>query len=108
MVKISILYPKKSDSRFDLEYYLNTHMPMSIDKLSAGKGYRGVSVAHGVDVGMPELQPAFVAQCDYYFDSFEDFAAAFMPHAALLQGDMAHYTDIEPAIQVNEVDIRLP
>ncbi len=34
MIKISILYPNKKGSRFDMDYYLNTHMPMSIGRLS--------------------------------------------------------------------------
>ena len=29
MVKVSVLYPNKPGSRFDIEYYLNTHMPLS-------------------------------------------------------------------------------
>ena len=31
--------------------------------------------------------------------------AAFMPHAAELQGDMPNYTDIETIIQLSEVAI---
>jgi len=42
MIKVNILYPNKEDSRFNVEYYLNTHMPMSIQKL--GTALRGVSV----------------------------------------------------------------
>ncbi|HEY6246026.1 MAG TPA: hypothetical protein VIX17_18895 [Pyrinomonadaceae bacterium] len=41
MIKVNILYPNKAGSRFDLEYYFNTHMPMSIEKL--GTALRGVS-----------------------------------------------------------------
>lgn len=33
----------------------------------------------------------------------QNFMAAFTPHAAVLQGDMPNYTDIEPVIQINEV-----
>jgi hypothetical protein len=33
----------------------------------------------------------------------ESFLAAFMPHAATLQGDMPNYTDIEPVIQISKV-----
>jgi len=41
--------------------------------------------------------------CHFAFRSVDDFVAAFMPHAAELQGDMPNYTDIEPVIQFNEV-----
>lgn len=103
MVKISILYPDKG--RFDMDYYLNTHMPRSIALLSAAKGYRGVSVERGAGGATRGSPPAFVAMCHYAFDSLEDFMAGFLPHAEELQGDMPNYTDIEPIIQFNEVAI---
>lgn len=103
MIKISILYP--NTGKFDMDYYLNTHMPRSIQLLSAGKGYRGVSVERGLSGAAPGSAPAHVAMCQYVFDTAEDFMAAFMPHAAELQGDMPNYTDIEPVIQLSEVAI---
>lgn len=103
MVRISILYPNSKGSRFDLRYYVEKHMPMSIELLSAHPGFKGVSVEHGVGGGTPGSEAAFVVMCHFQFDSADSFMAAFMPHAAALQGDMPNYTDIEPVIQVNEV-----
>jgi uncharacterized protein (TIGR02118 family) len=103
MVKISILYP--STGSFDMDYYLDTHMPRSIELLSKGKGYRGVSVERGLSGASPGSAPTYVAMCHYLFDTAEDFMAGFMPHAAELQGDMPNYTDIETVIQVSEVVI---
>jgi len=103
MIKISILYP--NSGRFDMDYYLNKHMPRSIELLSKGKGYRGVSVECGLGGAAPGSAPAYVAMCHYLFDTADDFMAAFMPHAAELQGDMPTYTDIEPIIQVSELAI---
>ncbi len=103
MTRISILYP--NSGKFDMDYYLSTHMPRSIALLSKGKGYRGVSVERGIGGAAPGSAPEFVALCHYQFDSAEDFMAAFMPHAAELQGDMPNYTGIAPIIQVSEVAI---
>jgi uncharacterized protein (TIGR02118 family) len=103
MVKISILYP--NTGKFDMDYYLDTHMPRSIAMLSSGKGYRGVSVERGLGGASPGSAPSYVAMCHYLFDSVDDFMAAFLPHAAELQGDMPNYTDIENVIQVSEVVI---
>jgi len=103
MIKISILYPNTPGSRFDLKYYVETHMPMSIDLLGAHPGFKGVSVEQGLGGLIPGSEAAYVAMCHFLFDSLEDFIAAFTPHAALLQGDMPNYTDIEPVIQFNEV-----
>jgi uncharacterized protein (TIGR02118 family) len=103
MIKISILHP--NTGRFDMDYYLDTHMPRSIELLSKGKGYRGVSVDRGLGGASPGSAPAHIAMCHYLFDTAEDFMAAFMPHAAELQGDMPNYTDIETIIQLSEVAI---
>ena len=105
MVMISIMYPNKRGTKFDQEYYINTHMPMSIERLSTHAGYRGISVVRGMAGGMPDTEPAYVAMCQYLFDSLEDFLAAFNPHAAFLQDDMIKYTDIEPTIQISAVEI---
>jgi uncharacterized protein (TIGR02118 family) len=103
MIRISILYPNNKGSRFDLTYYVETHMPRSIQLLSAHPGFKGVSVEHGLGGEVPGSDPTYIAMCHFLFSSLEDFLAAFMPHAAVLQGDMQNYTDIEPVIQFNEV-----
>ena len=101
MIKVSILYPNTPGGRFDFDYYLETHMPMSIRLL--GARVRGVSVERGIDAVDPGSPPAFVALCHFTCDSRQAFEAAFLPHAAVLQGDMPNYTDIVPVIQFSEI-----
>lgn len=108
MTKISILYPHTPGARFDFGYYVQRHMPRSIALLSSHPGFRAVSVERGVGGAQPGSPPAYVAACFFSFDSAESFMAAFMPHAAELQGDMPNYTDITPQIQINEVLIASP
>lgn len=105
MFNISSIYPKKEGYEFDFDYYLNKHMPMSIELLSKAKGFKGVSVEKGVDIEDPKIESSFIAMCHYYFDTLEDFLAAFSPHAEELQSDITNYTNIEPIIQINEVCI---
>ena len=105
MIRISIFYPNTSGARFDMAYYLTKHMPVSIEKLSAGKGFHGVSVERGLAGAAPGSEPAFIAICAYLFDSAEDFLAAFNQHAEMLQGDIPNYTDISPIIQFSSVEI---
>ena len=106
MFNISSIYPKTEGSNFDYEYYLNIHMPMSIEKLSQAKGYKGVSVERGISLETPDIESSFHAMCHYYFDTLEEFMQAFEPHAAELQNDIQNYTDIEPIIQINQVEIQ--
>lgn len=105
MVKISIFYPNTSGARFDMDYYLRTHMPESIARLSASRGFRGVSVERGVGGAEPGSSPPYIAMCHYLFDSADDFLAAFQQHADFLQGDMPTYTDIPAVIQLSAVEL---
>lgn len=107
MFNISSIYPRISGSSFDYEYYLNKHIPMSIELLTKSKGYIGVSVERGISIDIPDIESSFYAMCHYYFDTVEDFIEAFQPHADTLQSDIINYTDIEPIIQINEVEISL-
>ena len=106
MFNISSIYPKKEGYTFDFDYYLYKHMPMSIDLLSNAKGFKGVSVEKGIDIEEPKIESSYVAMCHYYFETLENFMAAFGPHAEKLQGDIINYTNIEPTTQINEVSIK--
>lgn len=105
MIKVSIFYPHKEGGQFNMDYYLETHMPMALDRLSVHPGFRGVSVEGGLDGAIPGAIATYVAMCHFLFERVEDFMAAFTPHASVLQGDIANYTNIEPVIQFSEVKI---
>jgi len=105
MFNISSIYPKKEGSTFDYDYYLNTHIPMSIEKLSNSNGFKGVSVERGISIETPSIESSFHAMCHYYFETLEEFLQAFEPHANELLDDVKNYTNIEPIIQINEVII---
>jgi uncharacterized protein (TIGR02118 family) len=101
MVRLTILYPNTSGKIFDKEYYLNTHMPLSL-RLQ-GNAVKHVSVEFGFSGGLPGSAPTYIAICNFLYDSFEDFQNAFMPHAEILMKDILNYTDTESIIQFSEV-----
>jgi uncharacterized protein (TIGR02118 family) len=103
MVKLSIFYPNTEGKKFDKEYYLNVHMPLSI-KLQ-GDAIKHVEVDFGFSGGLPGSKPSYVAVCHFLYDSFEAFQEAFMPHADTLMKDILNYTDIETIIQFSEVKL---
>jgi uncharacterized protein (TIGR02118 family) len=103
MIKISILYPNNKNVRFDMDYYVEKHMPLAINLLGAYPGFQGVSVERGLGGAVPGTGAAYVAMCHFLFDSVANFMAAFAPNAAALQGDIPNDTDSEPVIQVSEV-----
>ena len=106
MINIASIYEKMDDYHFDFDYYLNIHMPMSIEILSNAEGFKGVKVERGIDISNT-IDSTYVAMCHYYFDTLENFMAAFIPHAEKLQDDVRNYTNIEPTIQINEVELAL-
>ena len=101
MVRVSIFYPSQPGARFDVEYYLNTHMPLAIGSL--GPAVKAVSVDIGLIGGTPGEPPPFTAICQFTCETIEAFTAAFLPNADLLQGDIPKFTDIAPVIQVSDI-----
>lgn len=101
MIKVSVLYPRSGDAKFDMNYYVTKHMPMVRQKL--GAACKGVAVDQGVAGGAPGTPPAFVAMGHLLFESAEVFQKAFAPHAAAIMGDIPNYTKIEPVILISDV-----
>jgi uncharacterized protein (TIGR02118 family) len=101
MVKVSVLYPSKPGSRFDVEYYLGLHMPMSARLL--GSAVKAISIEIGIGGGAPGDPAPYAAIVGFTCESVEAFTAAFVPVMGQLQGDIPNYTDIEPVIQISEI-----
>lgn len=103
MVKVSVLYPNVAGSRFDMSYYLNTHMPMVQQKL--GSVLKGMSVEQGVGGVQPGSPAAYVAMGHLLFDSVEAFQQSFAQHAQDIVADIPNYTNTQPTIQISEVKL---
>ena len=103
MIKITILYPNKENTRFDVDYYLNKHMPMSIEMF--GSALKKVIIETGLSAGLPGSKPPFVAICHLFFESQQTFEDAFTPIMPTLTADMPNYTDVEIIFQVSEVNM---
>ena len=101
MIKLSVFYPNEERKKFDKEYYLATHMPLSV-RLQ-GDAVKHTEVEFGFSGGTPGSRPPFIAVCHFLYDSFEAFQAAFIPHAETLMKDISNYTDIQTVIQFSEV-----
>ena len=103
MIKVSVFYPDREGSKFDMDYYCNSHIPMVQEKL--GPACKNVAVEHGIAGATPGSRPGFIAMGHLYFDSVEAFQKAFGPHADAIMGDIPNYTDSQPTIQFSEVKV---
>jgi uncharacterized protein (TIGR02118 family) len=102
MVKVSVLYPNKPGSHFDADYYLSIHMPMAVRLL--GKALKSATAEIGVAGGAPGEAAPFAAIAGFTCESVEAFVQAFTPVAEKLQSDIPKYTDIEPVIQISNLN----
>jgi uncharacterized protein (TIGR02118 family) len=103
MIKVTFLYPNKPGSRFNADYYIDTHMPLAIRLL--GSALKAVSAEIGISSAMPGTPPPNAAICAFTFESVPAFTAAVMPHYKELQRDIPNYTDIEPVVQISDLRI---
>jgi uncharacterized protein (TIGR02118 family) len=103
MVKVSVLYPNRADTKFDLTYYLNRHVPMVRRLL--GAALKGVSVEQGISGEDPESAAPYITTAHMLFDSVESFQASFAPHAQEIIEDIPKYTNSQPLLQVGEVKL---
>jgi uncharacterized protein (TIGR02118 family) len=101
MIKVSILYPSKPESRFDVDYYLTVHMPMAARLL--GSAVTEISIEIGIGGGIANEPAPYAAIVGFTCDSVNAFMTAFAPVAGQLQGDIPNYTDIAPVIQISEI-----
>ena len=101
MIKVSVLYPSKPGNRFDVDYYVQVHMPMARRLL--GAPVKAISVEIGIAGGAPDQPAPYAAIAAFTCDTVQDFISAFMPVREQLQGDIPNYTDIVPHIQISEI-----
>lgn len=103
MIKVSVFYPNQQGSKFDMDYYCRSHIPMVQQKL--GAACKSVAVEQGVAGATPGSAPAYIAMGHLYFDSAQAFQTAFGPHAQAIMADIPNYTDIQPVIQISDVKL---
>ena len=101
MIKMTIFYPNDEGKKFDMDYYVNSHIPMVMEKL--GGAVKGGSVDQGLAGGAPDSPATYVAMGHMLFDSVEELQSAFGPHTEAIMADIPNYTDIQPIIQISEV-----
>jgi uncharacterized protein (TIGR02118 family) len=97
MKTVTLSYPRSEGARFDMDYYLKTHMKMVTD--GVGDACRSITVETGEGDAAPFATVRFVV------DSMEAFGAAMAPYNAKFQGDMANYTDVRPVMHVSALAI---
>jgi uncharacterized protein (TIGR02118 family) len=101
MIILSVLYPKTAESKFDVDYYLGTHIPLVRSRWS-GMGLQKVDITHGtaaLDGGMPGYE--LIGQLT--FESEESLSRALRQYGNEIISDIPKFTNVQPIIQTGKV-----
>ena len=98
MIKLSVMYPKSEDLKFDMDYYWASHVPMM--RRLIGEKLKGFSIDRAATG--PDLPAPYAVIANLLFESVETMQAALAEHGPTLMADIPKYTNVQPAIQVSE------
>jgi len=103
MIKMAVYYPNGDGKTFDMDYYTNNHMPMVSSYLD--ESLKAMSIDKGLANGTPDLPVQYLAIGYLYFDNMESFQESMATHSAKFKADVPNYTNIQPVIQISEVQL---
>ena len=103
MYCLTVAYPKAESTRFDLEYYQQSHIPLC-ENLFAEHGFSGyiLRTNEGKGPGSADLNHASI---DLLFESLEQLQAALAAGGQRVSEDVVNYTDATPRMSFAEADV---
>ena len=101
MITVNVLYPNNDGARFDMDYYLTSHIPML--KRVFGSALKSCIVEQGLGGGAPGTKAEFAVLCHLRFDSVESYQQAIGTVAEQIRSDVANYASEAPIIQLSDV-----
>lgn len=95
--RLSAIYPKTADSTFDMDYYMDSHIPL-VEEL-----FQPLSVEVNVGVaGAAEgSEPPYAVMTDITFATLEDLQNAVATHGEEVIGDIPNFTNVDAQLQTN-------
>jgi len=103
MIKVSLMWPNEENSKFDIDYYINTHARMVQD--AVGDALKGYEIEEGVCGRGHDDPPSYVAIGHMYYESVESYINSFVHHIEKLRSDIPNFTDVLPTLQVSKVKV---
>lgn len=101
MISLTALYPKTANSRFDMDYYVNTHTPLVRERLTP-VGLVSIDLEAGLAGGTPDSPPAYAMIGRLNFASLDELQNALSAHGPELMGDIPNFTNIQPLMQISQ------
>lgn len=101
MIRVAVLYPNETGKKFDMDYYLNKHVPM-VNNTLGNLGLVRTEVDKGIAGMEPGSPPPYVAIGYMYFEDM-DAVQRCMTKADELMSDLPNFTDIQLQMQISEI-----
>lgn len=101
MFKVAILYPAGEGKTFDMDYYVNKHMPMVAGFI--GKNLKFFEIDKGVGGRAPGDKAPYVAVGYFVVADTAKYNKAIADNRDAVINDIKNYTNIQPIVQISEV-----
>jgi uncharacterized protein (TIGR02118 family) len=101
MIKISVIYPAGEGKTFDWAYYSTKHIPMVKSLLA--DSVKAISIDKGIAGRTPGSPAPYLAMFHMYFETLAAYQTSFGPNAEKIRNDIPNYTNIQPIVQISEV-----
>ncbi len=101
MIKVAIFYPNGEGKTFDMDYYSTKHMPMAASLF--GDSLKAMSIDKGLASGTPDTPVPYLAIGYFFFETMASCQNSMRPNSEKLRADVPNYTNIQPVIQISEV-----
>jgi uncharacterized protein (TIGR02118 family) len=101
MIKVSVIYPAGEGKTFDWEYYASKHVPMVKSLLA--DSVKAITIDKGIAGRTPGSPAPYVAMFHMYFETITAYQKSFGPNAEKIRNDIPNYTNIQPVVQISEV-----
>ncbi|WP_437373039.1 EthD family reductase [Maribacter litoralis] len=101
MIKVLAYYKNVEGKKFDIDYYLNKHLPF-VQQI-CGESLKKISVDRGLFGNEPNSMPVYIYVTHLYFENMESFQNSMLPNFNKIFEDAPNFTDIEPVMQISEI-----
>jgi uncharacterized protein (TIGR02118 family) len=98
MIVVSVLYPRDPESKFDLVYYQNRHLPLCRELLTQ-MGMQSLTFYRPI---VTDPGAAFQLVAELRFTDLKTTNAALAAHGPRTQADIPNFTDVKPIILIGE------
>ena len=103
MIHTATLYPNGEGKTFDMDYYLNKHIPLL--KSLVGDSVKLISIDRGLPSNSPDSPTPYLAIGHMYFESMSALQNSMTPEVLeKLMADMPNYTNCQPKVQFSVVE----